>query len=102
VKLHLQQHLEKVKTPPAAAFGKGKIIHKQDLSEGYGEVYLPYALERKYPRANKAWGWQYVFSSRKRSLDPRSNKIRRHHINEQSLQRTVKKAIRTIKQRDKF
>ena len=86
VKLHLQQHLEKV-----------KIIHKQDLSEGYGEVYLPYALERKYPRANKEWGWQYVFPSRKRSLDPRSNKIRRHHINEQSLQRTVKKAIRTIK-----
>ncbi len=84
VKLHLQQHLEKV-----------KIIHKQDLSEGYGEVYLPYALERKYPRANKEWGWQYVFPSRKRSLDPRSNKIRRHHINEQSLQRTVKKAIRT-------
>ena len=86
VKLHLQQHLEKV-----------IIIHKQDLSEGYGEVYLPYALERKYPRANKEWGWQYVFPSRKRSLDPRSNKIRRHHINEQSLQRTVKKAIRTIK-----
>ena len=86
VKPHLQQHLEKV-----------KIIHKQDLSEGYGEVYLPYALERKYPRANKEWGWQYVFPSRKRSLDPRSNKIRRHHVNEQSLQRTVKNAIRTTK-----
>jgi integron integrase len=86
VKLHLQQHLEKV-----------KIIHKQDLSEGYGEVHLPYALERKYPRANKDWGWQYVFPSRKRSLDPRSNNTRRHHINEQSLQRTVKKAIRRSK-----
>ena len=86
VKLHLKQHLDKV-----------KIIHKQDLSEGYGEVYLPYALERKYPRASKECGWQYVFPSRKRSLDPRSNKIRRHHINEQSLQRTVKKAVKTIK-----
>jgi len=86
VKLHLQQHSEKV-----------KIIHQQDLSEGYGEVYLPFALERKYPRANKEWGWQYVFPSRKRSLDPRSNKIRRHHINEQSLQRTVKRAIRATK-----
>jgi len=86
VKPHLQPHLQKV-----------KIIHKQDLSEGYGEVYLPYALERKYPRANKEWGWQYVFPSRKRSLDPRSNKIRRHHVGEQSLQRIVKKAIRTTK-----
>ena len=83
VKLHLRQHLEKV-----------NIIHKQDLSEGYGEVYLPFALERKYPRANKEWGWQYVFPSRKRSVDPRSNKIRRHHINEQTLQRVVKKAIK--------
>lgn len=86
VKLHLQKHLEKV-----------KIIHKRDLSDGYGEVYLPFALERKYPRANKEWGWQYAFPSGKRSLDPRSNKTRRHHINEQSLQRTVKKAIRTAK-----
>ena len=86
VKLHLQQHLKKV-----------RILHKQDLSEGYGEVYLPFALERKYPRANKEWGWQYVFPSKKRSLDPRSNKIRRHHINEQSLQRAVKRAVRTTK-----
>jgi len=86
VKPHLKPHLQKV-----------KIIHKQDLSEGYGEVYLPYALERKYPRANKEWGWQYVFPSRKRSLDPRSNKIRRNHVGEQSLQRIVKKAIRTTK-----
>ena len=85
-KIQLQQHLAKV-----------KIIHKQDLTEGYGEVYLPYALDRKYPRANKEWGWQYVFPSRKRSLDPRSKKIRRHHLNEQSLQRIVKKAIRTAK-----
>ena len=48
-------------------------------------------------RANKEWGWQYVFPSRKRSLDPRSNKIRRHHVNAQSLQRNLKKAIRTTK-----
>ena len=86
VKLHLQRHLEKV-----------KIIHEQDLSEGYGEVYLPYALERKYPSANKEWGWQCVFPSKKRSLDPRSNKIRRHHVNEQSLQRKVKKAIQATR-----
>lgn len=79
----LQQHLQKV-----------KIIHQKDLSEGYGEVYLPYALERKYPRANREWGWQYVFPARQRALDPRSGKIRRHHIDEQSLQRAVKNAIK--------
>ena len=63
VKLHLREHLQKV-----------KIIHQQDLSEGFGEVYLPYSLERKYPGASKEWGWQYVFPSRKRSMDPRSKK----------------------------
>jgi len=86
VKIHLQQHLDKV-----------RIVHKQDLADGYGEVYLPYALERKYPQASREWGWQYVFPSGNRSRDPRSNKIRRHHINEQSLQRMVKKAIRKSK-----
>ena len=86
VKLHLREHLQKV-----------KIIHQQDLSEGFGEVYLPYALERKYPGASKEWGWQYVFPSRKRSMDPRSRKIRRHHINEQSLQRSIKSAVKAAK-----
>ncbi len=86
VKLHLREHLQKV-----------KIIHQQDLSEGFGEVYLPYALERKYPGASKEWGWQYVFPSRKRSMDPRSKKIRRHHINEQSLQRSIKRAVKAAK-----
>ncbi len=83
---HLQRHLE-----------KAKIIHTRDLTEGYGEVYLPNALERKYPSANKEWGWQYVFHSKKRSLDPRSGKIRRHHLDEKALQRTVKKAIRAAR-----
>jgi len=79
----LQQRLQKV-----------KIIHEKDLSEGYGEVYLPYALERKYPKANREWGWQYVFPAKQRALDPRSGIIRRHHIDEQSLQRAVKNAIK--------
>jgi len=73
---------------------KTRLVHQQDLSEGFGEVYLPYALERKYPNAEKEWGWQYVFPARKRSIDPRSGKMRRHHINEQRLQRAVKKAVR--------
>ena len=83
VEASLRQHLEKV-----------KILFNQDLAEGYGEVYLPYALARKYPKANKEWGWQYVFPSKKRSVDPRSGKIRRHHLDEQTLQRAVKKAIK--------
>jgi len=78
----LRKHIEKV-----------KIIHDRDLEEGFGEVYLPYALERKYPNANKERGWQYVFPAKKRSLDPRSGKIRKHHIDEKSLQRAVKKAL---------
>ena len=59
---------------------KARLIHQQDLSEGYREVYLPYALERKYPNAGKEWAWQYVFPSDNRALDPRSGKQRRHHL----------------------
>jgi integron integrase len=73
---------------------KAQILHEEDISEGFGEVYLPYALERKYPSAGKEWGWQYVFPAPKRSIDPRSGKERRHHISEDVLQRVVKKAIR--------
>lgn len=66
--------------------------HKDDLKEGYGEVYLPYALARKYPNAPKELKWQYLFPASKLSADPRSNKIRRHHIHENSLQRHIKEA----------
>ncbi len=61
-------------------------------AEGYGTVYLPYALEKKYPNAAKEWGWQYVFPSRSLSVDPRSGVMRRHHVDEKSLQRAVKRA----------
>lgn len=76
---------------------KAKALHKTDLSEGYGEVYLPFALERKYPSANREWGWQYVFPSKKRSVDPRSGKIRRHHIDEKTVQRAIKKATKILR-----
>ncbi len=56
-------------------------------------VYLPYALERKYPKANREWGWQYVFPAANRSVEPLSGVVRRHHILEYSLQRAVKTAI---------
>ena len=71
LKEHIKQHLKRVKA-----------LHTQDLEEGFGSVYLPYALAKKYPNANIDWGWQYVFPSVKRSIDPRSGVERRHHASE--------------------
>jgi integron integrase len=71
-----------------------KKLHDKDLAVGYGEVFLPDALERKYPSAAKEWGWQYVFPSSKLSVDPRSGKVRRHHINEKTVQNAVKEAVK--------
>ena len=71
-----------------------KAVHQTDLEEGFGEVYLPFALARKYPRAGREWGWHYVFPAAQRSVDPRSGLVRRHHLDEQTLQRAVKKAVR--------
>jgi integron integrase len=79
----LQQQLERVKA-----------LHEQDVAAGYGEVYLPYALDRKYPNAAREWGWQYVFPSGNLSTDPRTGAVRRHHIQDQSVQRAVKQAVR--------
>jgi integron integrase len=73
---------------------KAKVLHEQDLTEGFGQVYLPFALDRKYAQASREWGWQYVFPARRRSIDPRSGKERRHHIDEKALQEAVKKAVR--------
>ena len=69
-------------------------IHRKDLADGVGTVFLPHALERKYPHAPAEWGWQYVFPATKRSVDPRSGMERRHHIDESSVQKAVKLAIR--------
>lgn len=79
----LEQHLIRVKS-----------IHEMDIREGYGRVYLPFVLARKYPNANREWCWQYVFPASKRSVDPRSGQIQRHHIAESALQKAVKAAIR--------
>ncbi|MBC7945492.1 MAG: integron integrase, partial [Burkholderiales bacterium] len=73
---------------------KAKRLHDQDLEAGFGEVYLPEALARKYPKAGRAWGWQYVFPSPVRALDPRSGAERRHHIYPESVQRAVREAAR--------
>ena len=72
-----------------------KRIYESDLKAGFGAVYLPYALERKYPNANRSWGWQYGFPASRRSIDPQSGVERRHHLSESVLQRAVKKAIRS-------
>lgn len=74
-------------------FVQAKHIHQQDIQEGFGAVYLPYALAKKYPNANREFIWQYVFPSPKLSLDPRSGFIRRHHISERTLQQAVKEAV---------
>lgn len=71
-----------------------KDLHEKDLAEGYGAVYLPYALSKKYPQAEREWAWQYVFPSARLSVDPRSGETRRHHIQDQAIQRAVRQAVR--------
>jgi integron integrase len=71
-----------------------KALHDEDLAAGYGEVYLPWALARKYPNAGREWAWQYVFVAAKRSVDPRSGAVRRHHVEAQSIQRAMRHALR--------
>ena len=81
--LPLKAHLEKVKA-----------LHARDLEAGFGAVYLPDALAVKYRNAAKSWGWQYVFPSSVRSIDPRSGAERRHHVHEHSVQRAVREAAK--------
>jgi len=69
-----------------------KQLHNKDLDEGFGEVYLPAALSRKYSKANISLGWQYLFPSKTRSTDPRSGKVMRHHLNKSVLQKSVSAA----------
>ena len=78
----LQRHLVRIKAQ-----------HEQDLEDGFGRVNLPFALSRKYPNAAKQWGWQYVFPSSRISIDPRSDKKRRHHMAEGILQSALKRAV---------
>ncbi|GAO36663.1 integrase [Sulfuricella sp. T08] len=80
--------------PLKAHLLKVKALHDQDIAEGFGEVYLPHALDRKYPNAAREWGWQYVFPSGNRAVDPRSGAVRRHHVQDQAVQRAVKQAVR--------
>jgi integron integrase len=69
-----------------------RLEHAADVAAGRGEVFLPFALERKYPGAARSWEWQYVFAATAESVDPRSGAVRRHHIDEATVQRMVKRA----------
>ncbi len=79
----LQKHLHQVRR-----------LHKHDLARGYGAVYLPNALARKYPNAQREWGWQWVFPSPRLSVDPRSGLVRRHHMSPSAIQRAIRRAAR--------
>jgi integron integrase len=79
----LHDHLERV-----------KLIHQEDLAKGYGRVFLPYALARKYPKAALEWNWQYVFPAKGLSKDDETGEIRRHHVHENGLQKAVRTAAR--------
>lgn len=79
---HLERQIAKV-----------KLLHQEDKSDGYGDVYLPDAIRKKFPRAAKELLWQYVFPSSRRSVDPMSGAIQRHHIDESVVQRAFKSAL---------
>lgn len=85
---------ESVIEPLRRHLAKVKALHKQDLAAGFGDVYLPFALAKKYPNAGREWGWQYIFPSARLSKDPRSGATRRHHVDEKGVQRAVKQAVR--------
>jgi len=79
----LQEQLERI-----------QLLHQQDLAKGFGEVWMPEALARKYPTACREFGWQFVFPSKNLSIDPRSKVTRRHHLSDSAIQKAMKKAVR--------
>ena len=83
---HLRRHLVKVRS-----------LHQRDLDEGYGNVYLPYALARKYPNAGREWGWQYVFPAHSRYKNPDTGAEGRHHYHETAMQKAMRNAVRRAK-----
>ena len=81
----LGNHLEMVKT-----------VHDKDLVDGFGTVYLPHALAKKYPNAERQWGWQYVFPARSLSVDPLSGVTRRHHVDQSLINKAIRNAVRQV------
>lgn len=81
----LKEHLARV-----------RLTHEEDLREGYGAVYMPGALDRKFPNAAKEWRWQYVFPAQGLSTDPRSGAIRRHHVDEATVAKAIRAAVARV------
>ncbi len=79
----LQVHLQQVREE-----------HRLDIDDGFGAVWMPYALARKYPAAPREWAWQYVFPADRRASDPRGGVVRRHHVGDQAFQRAMRQAVR--------
>jgi len=79
--------------PLAEHMKRRRTIYEDDFALGQAEVFLPDALAKKYPNAATEWAWQYVFCSGSFSTDPRSGRVRRHHLDEKQLQRAMKKAV---------
>jgi integron integrase len=82
--------------PLQQQISKARALHQRDLSEGFGSVWLPGALDVKYPSAAKDWGWQWVFPGANRSTDPRTGKVHRHHLNEASVQKAMSQASKRL------
>jgi integron integrase len=83
-----------IQGPLAAHLERVRNLHREDLAAGFGSVFLPDALARKYPGAPKEWGWQWVFPASTRSRDPRGGFIRRHHLHERVVQKSTCQAVR--------
>lgn len=82
--------------PLQSQLQQSKQIHLSDLEKGYGEASLPFALDRKYPNAAREWCWQYVFPSTRRSVDPYTGVIKRHHWYHTNLHRSIRQATHSI------
>jgi len=83
---------ENLVQPLQRHLGKVRLLHGRDLKDGFGEVRLPFALARKYPRAGRSWAWQYVFPAGNRSADPEGGAMRRYHVHPDTLSRAVARA----------
>jgi integron integrase len=83
-----------IAAPFRAHLAQVRSLHEADLRHGYGAVWLPHALLRKYPAAAREWRWQYVFPADRISTDPRTGVVRRHHLGDQSFQRAMRQAVR--------
>ena len=84
----------RLRRPVKEHLAHAKAVHERDVQLGFGSVYLPDALARKYPNAHRSWMWQYVFPAMKRSVDPISGRVGRHHVLEKNLQNSMAKAVR--------